>query len=81
MERSGGKRAAYAADLVPTSAHLPEAWLMGFDLYPMDTLAAKGAFVREAQARDTLIFFAHDPAVAAGFIDERDGRRTLRRIP
>lgn len=77
---SGGKRAAYVADLMPTSAHLPDAWLMGFDLYPMDTLAAKAAFVREARAQDALVFFAHDPVVAAGVIDERDGRRTLRRV-
>ena len=77
---SGGKRAAYVADLMPTTAHLPDVWLMGFDLYPMETLAAKRAFVAEVQARETLVFFAHDPAVAAGVIDERDGKRALRRL-
>ena len=45
---SGGQRAAYVADLMPTTAHLPPAWIMGYDLYPMDTLAAKQAFIREA---------------------------------
>ena len=45
---SGGQRAAYVADLMPTTAHLPDAWIMGFDLYPVDTLAAKKAFAREA---------------------------------
>ena len=42
---SGGKAAAFVADLIPTTAHVPNAWIMGFDLYPMDTLAAKNAFV------------------------------------
>src|SRR5205085_9143523 len=37
---SAGKTAVFAADLVPTTAHLPEPWIMGFDLYPMETLAA-----------------------------------------
>ena len=39
---------------------------MGFDLYPMDTLAAKKAFARDALERETLVFFPHDPAIAAG---------------
>ena len=38
---STGKTAAYVADLIPTTAHVPEAWTTAFDLYPMDTLAAK----------------------------------------
>jgi hypothetical protein len=47
---------------------------MGYDLYPMDTLAFKRTFVREAIEREHLIFFEHDPAVAAGYIREKDGR-------
>ncbi len=74
---SGGKRAAYVADLIPTTAHLPDPWIMGFDLYPMDTLAAKKAFVREALARETLILFEHDPVVAAGYLMQDGGKRTL----
>ena len=42
-------------------------WIMGYDLYPMDTLAFKRAFVREAIEREYLIFFEHDPAMAAGY--------------
>ena len=74
---SGGKAAAFVADLIPTTAHVPNAWIMGFDLYPMDTLAAKNAFVREAIDRDMLIFFEHDPAIAAGYIREEDGKRRV----
>ncbi len=74
---SAGRTAVFAADLLPTTAHLDDAWIMGYDLYPMDTLAFKRAFVREAIEREYLIFFEHDPAVAAGFIRERDGRRVV----
>ncbi len=31
---SAGKTAVFAADLLPTAAHLPEVWVMGYDLYP-----------------------------------------------
>jgi methylmalonyl-CoA epimerase len=74
---SGGRAAAFVADLIPTTAHLPNPWIMAFDLHPMDTLAAKNAFVREAIDRDMLIFFEHDPAIAAGYIREEDGKRRV----
>jgi methylmalonyl-CoA epimerase len=74
---SGGKTAAFVADLMPTAAHLPDPWLMGFDLYPMDTLAAKNRFAREAAEKGTLVFFEHDPAFAAGYIREIDGKRSI----
>jgi methylmalonyl-CoA epimerase len=74
---SAGRTAAFVADLMPTTAHAPDAWIMGFDMYPIDTLAAKQAFAREAIERDMLVFFEHDPAVAAGYIRERDGKRTI----
>ena len=69
------RTAAFVADLIPTTAHLPAAWIMGFDLYPMDTLAAKKQFVKEAIEQETLVFFEHDPAVAAGYIREQNGKR------
>jgi glyoxylase-like metal-dependent hydrolase (beta-lactamase superfamily II) len=71
---SGGRAAAFVADLIPTTAHLPSAWIMGYDLYPLDTLAAKKAMVREAIEREMLIFFEHDPKVAAGYLREENGK-------
>jgi len=74
---SAGKAAAFVADMMPTTAHLPEAWIMGYDLYPMDTLAAKKAFVPDAIAKEILVFFEHDPEVAAGYIREDNGKRYI----
>src|SRR5712692_5506331 len=73
----GGKTAAFVAGMMPTPAHAPDAWIMGCDLYPMDTLGAKKQFVKEAMAKDILVFFEHDPAVAAGYIREQDGKRRV----
>src|SRR5581483_4787550 len=67
---SGGKTAAFVADLIPTTAHLADAWIMGYDLYPVDTLSAKQRFVKEAIEKNTLVFFEHDPAIAAGYLRE-----------
>ena len=71
----GGRTAVFTADMIPTVAHIDEPWIMGYDLYPMETLAFKKRFVREAIEREYLIFFEHDPKIAAGYIRERDGRK------
>jgi glyoxylase-like metal-dependent hydrolase (beta-lactamase superfamily II) len=77
---SAGRTAAFVADLIPTAAHIDEAWIMGYDLYPMDTLAYKKRFLREAIAGEYVIFFEHDPAIAAGIIREQGGRKHVEAI-
>jgi glyoxylase-like metal-dependent hydrolase (beta-lactamase superfamily II) len=77
MIESAGRTAVFAADLMPTAAHVDDPWIMAYDLYPMDTLAFKRAFVREAIAGEYLIFFEHDPAIAAGYIREDNGKRKV----
>jgi methylmalonyl-CoA epimerase len=77
---SGGKTAAFVADLIPTMAHAANAWIMGYDLYPMDTLAAKQRFGKEAAAKDILVFFEHDPSVVAGYLRESGGKRTVEAV-
>jgi glyoxylase-like metal-dependent hydrolase (beta-lactamase superfamily II) len=71
---SGGRTAVFVADLIPTTAHVPLAWIMGYDLYPMETLEFKRAFLREALEREYLLLFEHDPKVAAGYLRERNGK-------
>jgi len=71
---SEGKTAVFAADLMPTTAHVEAPWIMGYDLYPMETLEFKKLFLKEAIAREYLVFFEHDPKVAAGYIREKNGR-------
>ena len=49
---SGGRTAVFVADLIPTTAHLQDPWVMGYDLFPMETLAFKKRFIREAIDRE-----------------------------
>ena len=80
MIESGGQTAVFTADMYPTSVHVPDPWIMGYDLYPMDTLNFKRAFAKEAVAREYLLFFEHDPSVAAGRVREKDGKRFVERV-
>jgi glyoxylase-like metal-dependent hydrolase (beta-lactamase superfamily II) len=77
---SRDETAVFAADLLPTTAHVDEPWIMSYDLYPMQTLEFKRTFVREAIDREYLIFFEHDPDVAAGYIREVNGRKHVERV-
>jgi methylmalonyl-CoA epimerase len=77
LMESAGKSAAFVADLMPTTAHLPNPWIMGYDLYPMDTLASKKAFVKDAIARETLVFFEHDPSIIAGYIRSKGEKNVV----
>jgi glyoxylase-like metal-dependent hydrolase (beta-lactamase superfamily II) len=74
---SGGRTAVFAADLLPTTAHLDEPWIMGYDLYPVDTLMYKKRFLAEAMAGEYVIFFEHDPLIAAGTIRQEGSRKLV----
>jgi glyoxylase-like metal-dependent hydrolase (beta-lactamase superfamily II) len=69
----GGKTAFLFADLVPTTAHLPIPWIMGYDLYPMTTLENKKRWIPEVIREGWLALFAHDARVPAAYLRERDG--------
>ena len=56
-----GQRALYTVDLIPTVAHLPLAFIMGYDLYPLTTLETKRAILRDATREQWLLLFEHDP--------------------
>jgi glyoxylase-like metal-dependent hydrolase (beta-lactamase superfamily II) len=77
---SGGRVGIFTADLIPTSAHLDVPWIMGYDLYPMDTLHYKKRFVAEAVRGEYVIFFEHDPAMAAGIIRDTNGRLSIQPV-
>jgi glyoxylase-like metal-dependent hydrolase (beta-lactamase superfamily II) len=70
---SGGKTAIFLADLVPTTAHLPLAWIMGFDLFPLTTLENKKKMLPQIAHGNWLALFAHDTKVRAAYLRERDG--------
>jgi glyoxylase-like metal-dependent hydrolase (beta-lactamase superfamily II) len=62
----GGEAAVFLADLIPTAAHLPLPWIMGYDLEPLRTLESKRAILGEAAAKGWRLVFEHDPTVVSG---------------
>ena len=62
------------ADLVPMRAHVPFAWVMGYDLYPVETVEAKKKLLPQAAREDWTCLFYHDPDQALGRIAEQEGK-------
>jgi glyoxylase-like metal-dependent hydrolase (beta-lactamase superfamily II) len=58
---SGGQTLFGFADIVPTRAHVQFAWIMGYDLYPVETLTAKKTLLPQATREGWLCLFYHDP--------------------
>jgi glyoxylase-like metal-dependent hydrolase (beta-lactamase superfamily II) len=70
---SRGEAAFYFGDLVPTAAHLPLPWIMGYDVEPLVTLESKRRILARAEQEDWLLVFEHDADVAWGRI-RHDGK-------
>ena len=51
----------YLADLVPTSNHIPTAWVMGYDISPGITTADKEKMLKFIKENDLTMIFEHDP--------------------
>jgi glyoxylase-like metal-dependent hydrolase (beta-lactamase superfamily II) len=53
----------YMADLLPSVAHIPIPYVMAYDTRPLETLKEKKSFLTEAQQKDFILFFEHDPEI------------------
>lgn len=71
---SGDKTLVYGADLLPTHVHVPLPWVMGYDMYPAQTLQEKERFLKDAANSSWYIFLEHDAEKEIIQI-EQDGRR------
>ena len=54
---------AYMADLIPSSAHIPIPYVMGYDMRPLETLKEKESILKQALDEKWSLFFEHDPII------------------
>ncbi len=57
------KTIVFMADLLPSVAHIPVPYIMAYDTRPLETLKEKKSFLAEAQQKDFILFFEHDPEI------------------
>ncbi|HEU4569196.1 MAG TPA: MBL fold metallo-hydrolase [Gemmatimonadales bacterium] len=68
LVQSGGETACFVADLIPTTAHLPLPWIMGYDVEPLRTLESRRSLYQRAAAEGWWLVLEHDPATVRGRI-------------
>ena len=67
------KTIVYGADLLPTHAHVPLPWVMGYDMFPLQTLQEKEPFLKEATDNKWYIYLEHDAYNEVITIKQKDG--------
>jgi glyoxylase-like metal-dependent hydrolase (beta-lactamase superfamily II) len=68
LVRSAGQTACFLADVVPTMAHLPLPWIMGYDVEPLRTLESKRALLARAAEERWLLVSTHDARTPWGYL-------------
>lgn len=76
--RRGGETLICFADTIPTRHHLPLTWIMGFDLFPTETLAAKKRLLPRAVEENWLCLFYHDLENSLHRLTQKEGKFFLR---
>lgn len=70
----GGHTLFGFADLVPMRAHIQLPWIMGYDLFPLETLEAKKKLLPQAAREGWMCVFYHDPDVPICKLLEENGK-------
>lgn len=73
---ANNKTIVYAADLLPTFAHLPLPWVMGYDMMPVKTLAEKENFLNKAVENNYYLFLEHDANCEVITVTKTNGKFT-----
>lgn len=71
---SEGETACFLGDVIPTSAHLPLPWIMGYDVEPLVTLESKRSLLAQVRRDKWLLIFEHDPVVGWGYLTDDEKR-------
>jgi glyoxylase-like metal-dependent hydrolase (beta-lactamase superfamily II) len=72
--RSGTQTVFGFADLIPMRAHVKLPWIMGYDLYPVETLESKKKLLPQAVNEGWLCLFYHEPENALCRLLMADGK-------
>jgi len=56
----GDKTVVFMADMIPSVAHVPVNYVMGYDIRPLEVMKEKEAFLHEAADNNYILFFEHD---------------------
>lgn len=62
----------YLADMIPTTAHIPTSYVMGYDVRPLDTMIEKQRILKMAAENNYVLYFEHDPFHEACTVEQTE---------
>ena len=65
----GGQTLVYCGDLIPMHAHIRLAWIMGYDLHPLEIIEEKRRLLNQAADQNWHLFLEHDPITSFCQVD------------
>lgn len=72
-----GQKIVFAADLMPSSYHIPMAYVMGYDIRPLDSLKERERLYQYALENNACILFEHDAVNEFGTIKKNETGRIV----
>lgn len=72
--QANGNTIVFMADLLPTHIHVPLPWVMGYDMYPVQTLKEKEHILDRAVKENWYLFLEHDASEEVIQIDKKDSK-------
>lgn len=64
-----GQKIIFAADLIPSSYHLPLPWVMSYDVRPLLSMEEKEKVLLQAASENWILLFEHDPVYEAAVVE------------
>lgn len=74
----GQQTGIFLSDIIPTTNHLGLPFIMGYDVFPLQTLESKRAYIKLAIEKEMVCFFEHDPKIGAGHITGGERKPIIR---
>ena len=66
------KEILFIADTIPSSAHIPVPYVMGYDINPLTTMKEKENLLSQSSEREWILFFDHDPIYECATIQKTE---------
>ncbi|MCL6465877.1 MAG: MBL fold metallo-hydrolase [candidate division WOR-3 bacterium] len=77
---SDNKTAIFWSDMIPTQSHIPVPYIMGYDLFPLDSMDQKEKLLNQAVNGNWLSVLEHDREAVMGKITLKDGKYQFEQI-
>jgi len=69
---TGKNTLVYMADMIPSTAHIPVNFLMSYDIRPLEVMAEKELFLKQAAVEEYVLFFEHDNSIECATVELTD---------